>query len=243
MGYVIPDAVKKLIVKHSEKPFNTIFLDIGMHDGQTLDEVTSEFYMFDRIYSFEPMKAQYDKTCQRFKNRPCKSQLILLNYGLADKTGSMMMYGSNEDMGATLYQRKKDLVGKRQEAICGFVKASEFFEKHIGENDIVIVKANCEGAECMILNDLLDSGQIRKVNNVMIDFDVRKIPGMEKEEDKLIERFKKEGFTNFSLCEKVMKGKTHQLKIRHWLSGLKDHRKFMKYHSPVKRFLIKKRYK
>ncbi len=51
----------------------------------------------------------------------------------------------------------------------------------------------------------------------MIDFDIRKVPGLEHHEQKIIERMKRVGFNKYSLCDHVMIGTTHQNRIRNWL--------------------------
>ena len=105
-------------------------------------------------------------------------------------------------------------------------KASEFFAEVIGEDDLVIMKLNCEGSECDIMNDLIDGNQIFKLDNVMIDFDVRKFPRLAQEEPALKKRLEEIGFDHFSLAEKVMRGRTHQNRIANWLRSLPWHEKF-----------------
>jgi FkbM family methyltransferase len=214
-----------------------IFLDVGGHDGQTLEEVVSDKYKFDLIYCFEPMKEQYEHLLARFGEMEMSAELIILNTGLADQNTKMNVYGNNVDMGASIYQQKDDLAGREVVSECDFIRTSDFFSEKIEEADTVVMKLNCEGSECMILNDLLDSGQIWKIDNVMIDFDVRKIPDMKSEETKLLDRFRKENFTNFSLCESVMVGKTHQKRIHNWLASLAFHDTFMEASHPFQSFV------
>jgi hypothetical protein len=103
--------------------------------------------------------------------------------------------------------------------MCEFRSVSEFFENNIQDDDVVIMKLNCEGSEVIIVNNLLDTGQIKKVYNMMIDFDIRKVDGHESDADDLLKRFEKVNFTNFSLVD-VMKGETHTERIANWLSTL-----------------------
>lgn len=205
----------------------TIFLDVGGHNGQTLEEVVSDRYSFDTIFCFEPMKEQYEYLTSRFGKMVMSAELIILNSGLADTNTQMNVYGSNVDMGATVYQCKDNLKGRDIISECNFIRASDFFRQHIHDEDTVVVKLNCEGSECMILNDLLDTGEIWKINNVMIDFDVRKIPEMRSQETKLLDRFREANFTDYCLCDEVMVGKTHQKRIRNWLSKVSFRNRFM----------------
>ena len=77
------------------------------------------------------------------------------------------------------------------------------------------------------MNDLLDSGECNKIDNVMIDFDIRKVPDKLDDERLLIERMNREGFKNFSLCDEVMIGPNNQKRLRHWLSNLDFADKFI----------------
>lgn len=184
------------------------FLDVGAHDGQTLEEVTTDRYDFERIYAFEPAPAQYARLLERFAAVP---NVTLLNCGLSDQTGPLPLYGTNDAMEASLYPAKVD-VDEYVARLCHFVKASEFFTQL---PDGLTVKLNCEGAEVAILDDLIDSGQIWKIASVLIDFDVRKIPGMEHREEQTLKRLADIGFDRYCSWPP---GATHQERIRAWLT-------------------------
>lgn len=188
----------------------TTFLDVGSHEGQTLQAVVGRFA---RICAFEPMPRQFEVLSERY------SSVELYNYGLADFTGQRVMYGDNNAMEATLYSSKND-ADESIVTIADFVAASAWFHDHIAEDEDVIMKLNCEGCEVAVMSDLLESGEDRKIRNVMIDFDVRKVVGMENQEGVLLTRMKAAGFDRFVLCEDVMHGHTHQNRILNWLGGL-----------------------
>ncbi|KKM84655.1 hypothetical protein LCGC14_1296920 [marine sediment metagenome] len=76
------------------------------------------------------------------------------------------------------------------------VRASDWFRDNLTEPAKIIVKINCEGGECDILNDLLDSGEYDKVHTCLVDFDVRKCPSKRHEESKLLARLKSLGIIN-----------------------------------------------
>lgn len=182
----------------------TVFLDVGAHDGQTLEAVID--LDFELIYAFEPMPKQYATLVERFK-RP---NVALCNFGLSDFTGESLVYGTNDEMEASMYPQKND-VDSRVVTVCDFVRASEFFEEL---PDGLIVKLNCEGAEVAILDDLIDSGQIWKIASVLIDFDIRKVLGEEHLEERTLKRLAEIGFDRY--CD-WPPGNTHQDRIRAWL--------------------------
>jgi len=201
-----------------KKTGRKIFLDVGGHVGQTLNEVISGKYDFDEIYCFEPMPREYATLLERFKNHIAKGKLKVVNYGLLDKTETRKIYGTNNDMGASIYQEKYDLDNRSIETLCSFVEATIFFKEHILEDDLVTVKLNCEGSEILILENLLNSKEIFKIGNVMIDFDIRKVTGRQHEADLLLKQFRDNNFVNYCLEQDVMKGSTHENRIGNWIS-------------------------
>lgn len=205
-----------------------VFLDIGGHEGQTLNEVLSGKYSFDKVYCFEPMPREYNFLVQNFTERGIPHNLEILNHGLLDVTGERIIYGTNEDMAASIYKEKYDVNNRDHETVCKFVSSAEFFKEHIKEDDLVVVKLNCEGSEVIIVDTLLESGEIRKVDNMMLDFDIKKVPGREQEADELLQRLNDNGFTKYSLEWEVMVGDTHENRIGNWLSTLSFYNEILK---------------
>ena len=218
-----------------------IFLDVGSHRGQTLEEVIQDSYCFDVIHCFEPMPAEYEYLLNKFSSYSSSKKVNFHNFGLLDKNTTLDLYGTNVDMGSSIFHNKQSMKGGDKATQCQFKMASEFFAENIDKNDLVIMKLNVEGSECIIMNDLLDSKECFKIDNVMIDFDIRKIPGKQNDENLLLERFKHEGFNNYCLSDQAMKGSSHQKRIQNWLSSLDFSSDFMHLSNTQKiRRLIKK---
>jgi FkbM family methyltransferase len=192
------------------------FIDVGAHEGQTLEEVIKPQYGFDQIIAFEPMPRQFEILNARFGGLP---RVTLLNCGLSDHEGSMPIYGTNEHMEASIFKTKRDLVKPESSTECYFREASPFIDSLDGT---IIMKLNCEGAEVVILKNLVERGAIWRIANVMIDFDIRKIPGQEHREREVLESLRTIGFDRYSLCENVMHGATHQDRIANWLHAVKE---------------------
>lgn len=170
-----------------------IFLDVGANIGQTLEVVLRPPYRFDVVHSFEPHPGSY----QELKRRAgvhLDGRLFLHNFGLADFNGEKNLYGAG--IGASLYADKEDIDNKKL-ALCRFVQASDFFQKHVDRDDLVVMKLNCEGGEALILRDLIRSGCIHLLSHVFIDFDVRKIPSQEQEEANIVSELQAVGFKNY----------------------------------------------
>jgi len=189
-----------------------IFLDVGAHEGQSLLALFDPKYGFDKIFAFEPVKQLHPILNKLTTGR---KNVTLLDYGLWNKNAEEKIY-SPGTLAGSMYPAHHD-VDKNAFEICRFVSASEWFKANIKEGDEVYVKLNCEGAEADILLDLLNSKEIFKIKNVMIDFDINKVTGKEDSERLVLDGFKKAGFTNYSICSAVMFGPVHAIRIQSWL--------------------------
>lgn len=157
-----------------------ILLDVGAHTGQTVS--IAHKYPFDAIFCFEPViscaerveKAHYDRT-------------TVCPYGLWNKEGDFPVYAAETLSGSVFFKR----IG--HEEVCRFVKASDWVRDHIAENDFVVMKLNCEGAECDIIDDLVCGAMLKRLAVVMIDFDVRKIRSQRHREQEIRTLLKEHG--------------------------------------------------
>lgn len=185
-----------------------VFLDVGAHNGETLQAAIDPRLGFRRIVCFEPAPSCWPKLKARAAN------VQLAPFGLWNKTGSFPLVAPGS-MGAGLW--KKD-GGRTDETLtCRFVRASDWMRENIAAGDVVYLKLNCEGAECDILDDLLDSGEFDKVSFCMVDFDVRKIAHMKHRQAEVMERLAGYPFPRVATTKQVMVGPTHQDRIRNWL--------------------------
>lgn len=190
-----------------------IFLDIGSHNGQTLEEVTDPKYGFDLICAFEPMPEQYMILGERFGLLP---NVELCNFGLSDRTERMPVYGANTICEASVYATKAD-VDSSVVTECDFMEATRFFRGRVPKDETVIVKMNCEGSEVPILNNLMDSGEIWKITAMTFDLDILRCAGHEHEADELLARMASIGFDRYQISGEAFIQGTHREKIAEWL--------------------------
>ena len=161
-----------------------IFLDVGAHKGQTVKIVQESRYNFDKIICFEP-----SKECIPYIEAIDDTRIIINQFGLWKKTkkSNLIMSG---DVGASIFKDKTDIEQINIEEI-QLVKVSDWIKENIKSDDIVIMKINCEGSECDILDDLINSGHIYDLYNIMVHFDVRKIPSQRGREWEIRSKFSK----------------------------------------------------
>ncbi len=186
-----------------------VFLDVGAHTGESLRAALLPEFGFDRIVCFEPASA-----CWPALQSLTDSRVQIERFGLWDRHCEQAIFQPGSK-GAGLW--KKDNGRSDETEACQFRKASEWMRDNIKAGDLVYLKLNCEGAECDILDDLLDSGEFEKVAFVMIDFDVRKIAAKRHREAEIRARLVEFPFPRVSSSKEVMRGETHQDRISNWL--------------------------
>ena len=119
-----------------------IFLDVGAHDGETLDVALDPKWGFDRIDSFEPASTRL-KTLRKFRHK----RLAIHDFGLSSQTKNTTLYGAGL-LGGSIYSEKNYLDAKAtsyKEEI-KLQSASEWFIKNTSASDEIFLKLNCEGS-------------------------------------------------------------------------------------------------
>lgn len=190
-----------------------IFLDVGANTGQTLAAVQG--IGFDRVHSFEPVSV-----CWPSLERIADKRTRIEKFGLWNKNARAELIDPGSK-GASMWikdKRRKDV--KVTTELCEFRTASEWFRENIDPADRVYLKLNCEGCECDVLDDLLDSGEFAKVSYAMVDFDARKIGAIKHREGEVRARLEAFPAPRVMFSQRAMVGDTHRDRIRHWLSLL-----------------------
>ena len=185
-----------------------IFIDVGGHFGETLDDVLRPVWQFDVVHCFEPQAKCFAFLQSKFAKQITAGKLILHNCGLADFNGERNLFGgASSTIGATLFADKNDVDSEEIEK-CEFVRASDFVKSAVSHSDFAVMKLNCEGGEALILRDLMQSGTIHSLNSIFIDFDIRKIPSQSAEEPKIMAEMKALKFCNYALAHETTRVKT-----------------------------------
>jgi FkbM family methyltransferase len=187
-----------------------VFLDVGAHLGQTARAVLDHRYRFDRVVSFEPASG-----CWPHLGRVRDPRFAFCRFGLWRRTTDLPIFDPGT-LGASIFKRAKHREGRRQ--VARFVRASEWFERNVSQDDLVAVKLNCEGAECDILEDLIDSSEIRKIGFLLVHFDVRKIPGLRHREREVRARLDQIEGLRYVVAQELRAGPTVRASVQTWLA-------------------------
>lgn len=110
-------------------------------------------YRFDTIVSFEPVRE-----CWAALEELADDRVEICRFGLGKESSPGTIYGAGL-LGASIFPEAA--VSGRSEVV-QLQRASDWFMEHIRDGDEVYLTLNCEGSECDILEDLLESGEIRQ---------------------------------------------------------------------------------
>jgi FkbM family methyltransferase len=188
-----------------------VFLDLGAHLGQTLKIALENKYGFDKVYCFEPV-AECCRALRAFNDK----RVVVAEFGLWNKTSSQTIYNP-QTRGASIFRDKfGDQVTSRKIKL---VRASDWFKQNLKTADQIWLKLNCEGAEVAILNDLIKSGEYKKIDVLMVDFDVRKIPSQKHLMPKMKIKLNKLDIPQIFYIDEYHLGRgTHSYFTHYWLN-------------------------
>jgi FkbM family methyltransferase len=188
-----------------------VFLDIGAHTGETLDEVLKDKYAFDRVVCFEP-----SQTCMEALNEYVKkdSRVEIQQIGLSNTDGIETLYNPGE-LNGSVFSEEKNL-DDTQETIT-LVDAHAWYEENLDTSDFVVIKTNCEGSEVNIVDSFLKGKTFKNFYSLLITFDIRDYPSLAYQEVEIRKRLKDSGYKNFCFSDEMMIGPSHEKRIENWL--------------------------
>jgi FkbM family methyltransferase len=187
-----------------------VFLDVGANTGQSL--APAQEWGFDEIHCFEPAP-----TCwPRLQEIADPHTTVIHHFGLWDRDARAELIDAG-GKGASLWKKTNWTDRGYKPALCDFVRASTWFRENLVSPATVFLKLNCEGAECDILDDLLDSGEFEKVTYMMVDFDVRKIKDLQHRQEEILRRLAPYPPPRVLTSRTAMVGATHRERTLHWL--------------------------
>jgi FkbM family methyltransferase len=184
-----------------------VFVDVGAHVGETLVIAQEPRWGFDQIHCFEPapscwapLEAAADErtTIHRFGLWHSDARLVLHDAG----TIAGNVFGETTATTSTVEIDVRD--------------AGAWFDAHLDGRDEIVVKINAEGAECVILNRLVEADQIGKLAEVLVHFDVRKFPSLRDQEAPTRELLAQSG-VDYRGADEIFFGRTFRAKTVNWL--------------------------
>lgn len=150
-----------------------VFVDIGGYLGHSTLAALDPIFGFDRILCFEPVPQLADKIRAIGDKR-----LIVIEAALSDKDGKAVLYHPGT-LAGSLFADAPSFGGESVPIEIATLRASSVLPTLIPASAFVRTKFNCEGAEVLIIRDLLQSSNNQLAEQILqgalIDFDIDKI--------------------------------------------------------------------
>ena len=135
---------------------NSLVFDVGGYEGQWTSDIFSKYCC--NIFIFDPVKEFVNNIQNRFsKNK----KIIVFNFGLSNKSYRTKISVDKDSSSLYINRNKLENVD--------FVRLVDFIKER-NTSRIDLLKLNIEGAEFDLLEDLINSGEIKKIRNIQVSF-------------------------------------------------------------------------
>lgn len=135
---------------------NSTVVDVGGFKGQWTSDIFGKYQC--QVIVFEPVHFFAEKITERFKHNKA---VVCYPIGLSDKNESVEI-SIIEDQSSSFKESKNT-------ELASFVQADSFFKEH-GITKIDLLKINIEGGEYALLENLIESGYIKNIKNIQVQF-------------------------------------------------------------------------
>jgi FkbM family methyltransferase len=135
---------------------NSLVLDLGGYEGQWASDIFGKYLC--NIYVFEPYQEYFNNLKKRFEQN---SKIKLFNFGLASKESQVTLNISADS--SSIFKTGSNTAQVLLQS------ASDFFIQH-KISKIDLIKINIEGGEYDLLDHLIESKYISKINNIQVQF-------------------------------------------------------------------------
>lgn len=176
--------------------------DVAIDCGANVGNITAR--MADKgatVYAFEPNPYAFEALRTRFENQ---KNVYCINKGVLNRKGKARLYlheNAEQDQvwwstGSSILQFKRNVNGDSSIEI-QVVDLAIFIQKLDGP--IKVLKIDIEGAECAVLNRLIDTGSINRIEHVLVETHEQKIPELVGETEELRKRIARLGLHHIDL--------------------------------------------
>lgn len=177
---------------------NDIAIDCGANVGDITEHLGKSGAT---VYCFEPNPYAFKVLQDRFSDMP---NFNCIQKGVSDKNSKMKLYlheNSDEDevywsTGSSLLEFKGNVLNNKYVEV-EIIDLCEFLESL--NNRVKILKMDVEGVECLILQKLINSGVIDKIDYVFVETHEQKIQELKEETTAIRKLIKQKGLKNINL--------------------------------------------
>jgi FkbM family methyltransferase len=178
--------------------------DLAVDCGANVGNVTAALVRRGAfVHAFEPNPAAFATLSERFADVP---RVALHPQAVLDRAGTVRLYlhvdAADDPVGASVGSSVlpfKGNVDREHYVEVEAVDLSEFVLALPGP--VKLMKIDVEGAECPIVNRLVDSGAIDRIETVVVELHDRHIPELSRDFASLRERLRREGLESRVLTD------------------------------------------
>jgi FkbM family methyltransferase len=175
-----------------------IFIDCGASYGQETPVIAAKGV---EVYAFEPNPYPFKVLEEKCKDYP---NVHLYNAAVLDRNDKLKLYfHENSDENEVLWS-----VGSSLKSSKSNVRKDKFFEVDVIDlsefitdlkKRVRVLKIDVEGAECEIINKLIDTGLHKHIDFILAETHEKQIPEIKNDVEKLKKRIKDLKITNIDL--------------------------------------------
>lgn len=173
--------------------------DIIIDCGANVGDITSRFARSRaKVYAFEPNPLVFGILNRRFRGLP---RVHCFNQGVMDRVCQLSLNipapkASSDAIDVSVAasfvgHAGNTPEGTMQQVDIPCVNLAEFV-RNLGKN-VRLLKLDIEGAELPVLNSLLDTGMIHRIDHVLVETHEKQMPQLLAETDTLRDRLRREG--------------------------------------------------
>jgi FkbM family methyltransferase len=150
-----------------------IFIDGGARIGETIEILLNkrEDLKGCDAYLFE-CNSDHKSTLEEIAKNNKDYNFIIRDEAIWKENGEMQFYISNDrwgDLGCTLDPSKRESLDLDNPRTVKTINFSDFL-LNFDEDDYIVVKLDIEGAEYEVIESILDSGTITRINELFIEW-------------------------------------------------------------------------
>ena len=155
-----------------------VYVDLGANHGHTVRRFKAENPSFI-VFAFEPTPSLADKLRQDFKAHD--SNVHVMEYAAWITDGIVNFYfGTASDQSSTV------LIGKRTSPNWSVnyelpyraqsIDLDRWLRENTSEDDLIVLKMDIEGAEYKVLKRLLDTGMLKRISDLRVEWHWNRYP-------------------------------------------------------------------
>jgi len=172
------------------------YIDLGMYNGELMENVISIFPSFDKYIGFEPVPELCEEALMKFAG---DDRVLIYNKAVSikdeksakfyvcycEKKGGCKGNGNIVGTGSTLCKNKITANIKKSVFInVGTINFSKYIIDNFNKKDEIVLKIDIEGEEYNLLTDMLKTGAIEYVDKIYCEWHYHKMKGYKQNKEK-----------------------------------------------------------